>query len=363
MKKLFIQAYIVLAAMASWASALEISDLQLPLFRADADAKLGKNYTFQILQDASIRRTWNLQGKTVAVDFDSSNNQAICVVISYDKPVSRKVALEDCRQLGGDKVAEGVRWAKTKKEAMEKVGMSNAHVLKLSDSSYLFREDEGKDKSVRVTLYAQAPKTNRFAIPAIQGDGATALGSAGGHADIKALIQDEMQRQGASSPTPGAVAGHTAEADSSSAATGTPGRTTIPSVKATRTAIGKSPGMGTTQPDEITRPSSSQQGNGLATHTPALPGSDAASTGTPDTQPASKSQPSNLLEALGLDNPTPVQYCIGGIILLVLLMLIGGGISSARRKARSRANFQAVSAARPLVKKPVRKPAPAIRKR
>lgn len=362
MKKLFIQACIALAAMASWASALEISDLQLPLFRADADAKLGKNYTFQILQDASIRRTWSMRGKTVTVDFDSSNNQAICVVISYDQPVSRKVALEDCRLLGGDKVAEGVRWAKTKKDAMEKVGMSNAHVLKLSDSSYLFREDEGKDKSVRVTLYAQAPKTNRFAIPAIQGDGTTALGNAGGHADIKALIQDEMQRQGASSPTPGAVAGHTAEADSSPAA-GKPGRTTIPSLKSSRTAMGKSPGMGTTQPDEITRPSFSQQGSGLATHTPALPGSDAASTGAPGTQPASKSQPGNLLEALGLDNPTPVQYCIGGIILLVLLMLIGGVLSSARSKARSRANFQAVSAARPMVKKPVRKSAPAIRKR
>lgn len=354
MKKFLIQACAALAFLAGWASALEISDLQLPLFRADADAKLGKNYTFQILQDASIRRTWNMRGKTVTVDFDSSTNQAICVVISYDAPVSRKVANEDCRQLSGDKVADGARWAKTKKEAMEKVGMADAHVLKLSDSSYLFREDEGKDKSVRVTLYAQAPKTNRFAIPAIQGDGTTALGNAGGHADIKALIQDETQRQNTPAGSAVATASQPDEADASSPAAGKPGRTTIPSLKSSRTAMGKSPGMGTAQPDEIpSAPTASPQ--------------QAAGTGTAPAAPegAAKSQPGNLLEALGLDNPTPVQYCIGGIILLVLLMLIGGAISSARSKARSRANFQAVSAARPMVRKPARKAkaAPVIRKR
>lgn len=351
-----------LAAFAPWASALEISDLQFPLFRADADAKLGKNYTFQILQDSSIRRIWNLRGKTVTVDFDSGNNQAICVIISYDKPVARKVALEDCRLLSGDKTPEKARWSKTKPEAMEKVGMSHAHVLKLTDSSYLFREDEGKDKSTRVTLYAQAPKANRLAIPAIQGDGKTAMGSSGRHGNIKELIQDEMRRQNS---TPGSLASNE-PAPSATQETGTPGRTTIPYLKPSGSSTGKSPGMGNPKLDELVVNSPAQgQTGAIQGATPPAPGA-ATPTAPGSLAPATaaKPQPANLLEALGLDNPSPVQYCLGGIILLILLMLIGGGISSARRKARSRSNFQAVSAARPLVKKGAQRPVvPARRKR
>lgn len=358
MKKMFLGACIALAALAHWAGALEISDLQFPLFRADADAKLGKNYTFQILQDGSIRRIWNLRGKTVTVDFDSGNNQAICVIISYDKPVARKVALEDCRLLSGDKTPEKAHWSKTKPEAMEKVGMSHAHVLKLTDSSYLFREDEGKNKTTRVTLYAQAPKNNRLAIPAIQGDGRTALGNSGQHGNIQELIRDETQRQN-STAAPLASNG---PAPTATREAGVPGRSTIPSLRPAAPSTGRSPGMGNPKPDELasTAPARSQAETAQGA-TPAAPG--AATPGSPAPATEAKPQPANLLEALGLDNPSPVQYCLGGIILLILLMLIGGGISSARRKARARANFQAVSAARPLVKKGTKRPVVPVKKK
>lgn len=328
--------------MASWASALDLADIQLPMSRSDADEKLGKDYTFQILQDSSVRRIWDLDGKKVTIDFDPGDNLAICVVVAYDQPVSRKKALADCRTLSAGK-AEGAKWAKTKKEAMGKLGMENAHVLKLSDATYLFREDADKNKSVRLSLYAKAPKNNRFELAPIEGDGVTAMGRHSIGNNIKALREDEQRRQNAApaGKTPALASADPSDANGS--ADDAPRRGSASAAPA-RTALGNSGAV-----------AAADSGSGAQ---------GASSAGENAGQTRQAKQADNLIEALGLDHPSPVQYCIMGIIALALVMVVCGIVSASRRKARARSSFNAVSAARPMAARPARKaPAPVLKKR
>jgi len=341
MKKLLQWACLALAAVAGWASALDLADIRLPMSRSYADEKLGKDYTFQILQDSSVRRIWDLDGKKVTIDFDPGNNLAICVVVAYDQPVSRKKAMADCRTLCAGK-AEGAKWAKTKKEAMGKLGMEDAHVLKLSDSTYLFREDAGKNKSVRLSLYAKAPKNNRFELAPVEGDGVTAMGRHSTGNNIKALREDEQRRQNAA-PAGDKSALASAEPSAAKGSADAPRRSPS-SAAPVRTALGNSGAV-----------AAADSGSGVQ-------GAPAAGENAGQTQPPRRAD--NLIEALGLDHPSPVQYCIMGIIALALVMVVCGIVSASRRKARARSSFNAVSAARPMAARPAQKaPAPVLKKR
>lgn len=318
MNRIFQWIFASLLTLSTWAAALELTDLQLPLTRTEADQKLDKNYRYAILQDGSIRRAWKQEKKTIAVDFSARNDKAICVTITYDTPISRKVALEDCRQLCGNK-AEGIKWAATKKEAMANLGMKDAHALKLNDSTYLFREDVGKDKTARVSLFAHLPKTNRWALSEIDGERRTAMGNSSASGNIKALIADEARRQATPANRGETIAAATAP-----------------------------------KPSMVTTHSRTQVRQPVSTPSAAVTKEDRAAN-IPVSTPTEPKQANNLLEALGLDQPTPVHYCIGGGIALLILIVLCGIISSARRKAKARANFNTVSASRPASAQPVQR--------
>ncbi len=301
--------------LASWACALEISDLHLPMTRAQADDSLTKDYTYQVLQDATIRRIWGLDGKTVTIDFDPVTNEAICIVVSYEPSVSRKKGMADAKTLSHGK-AEGAKWLNTKSAAARKFGMKNSKVLPLTDGSYLFQEaDESGKKLTRLSLFAKAPKGNRWELPTLELDNRTAMGTTVQNDNIKELFRDEERRLNSGGA---AVA---------SAKTPAVKPNVTPVVKPVVSALGSTPGA---------RKATVETPKVVAKEPEKL--ADIAAEEKPD----AKAPSPGLVASLGLDQPGSLQYGIGGGVLLLLIILIGAKVSACRRRARQRAQFTSV---------------------
>lgn len=316
-------ACILVAAFATWAGALEISQLHLPMNRAEADKELSKDYSYEVLQDGSIRRTWKLDGKTVMIDFNSVDGSAIMISISYHPAISAGKANADANALAQGKRKENDRWLKTNKEATEPVGLSNAVMRKLTDDTYQFRESNEKKKITRITHFARLPHTNRWELQPASTNTRTAMGNRSGADNVKALLADEERRKN-SGARPGSLAANTTSQTKAS-------------------PLGP-PEQGTpVSPLQPARQDASLGAAGTASPEAAQP------------QEGGKKQAGNIIELLGLDHPNPLHYCVGGILLLILLFIIGGRLSAAKRKAKARANFNEVLKAKPMNKTTVRK--------
>jgi len=303
--------------LASWACALEISDLRLPMTRTEADDSLTRDYTYQVLQDATIRRTWGLDDKTVTIDFDPLTNEAICIVVTYKPAVSRKKGMADAKTMSHGK-AEGAKWLNTKSAAAKKFGMKNSKVLPLTDGSYLFQEaDESGKKLTRLSLFAKAPKGNRWELPALELDNRTAMGTTVQNDNIKELFRDEERRLNSA----GTAVASVETPDVKPKVT--------PVAKPVVSALGSTPGARKATAD--TAPKPVKEPVKLADIATEEPDDAEKPTSSPD-----------LAATLGLDQPGPLQYGIGGGILLLLIILIGAKVSSARRKARQRAQYASV---------------------
>ena len=100
----------VAALVCGQAAALELSDIHMPMKRDDADATLSKDYTYVVLADGSVRRTWKLDGKQVIIDFDTVSNDAILVAVVYDQPIAKKKGIEDAHTLAAGKYKENASW-------------------------------------------------------------------------------------------------------------------------------------------------------------------------------------------------------------------------------------------------------------
>lgn len=303
--------------LASGAWALEISDLHLPMTRTEADESLTKDYTYQVLQDATIRRSWGLDGKTVTIDFDPVTNEAICIVVTYKPDIARKKGMADAKTMSHGK-AEGAKWLNTKSAAAKKFGMKNSKVLPLTDGSYLFREeDESGKKFTRLSLFAKAPKGNRWELPTLELDNRTALGTTVQNDNIKELFRDEERRLNSG----GAAVASTETPDVKPKAT--------PVAKPVVSALGSTPGA--RKASAGTAPKPTKEPEKLA---------DIATAESDDAEEPTSSP--GLAATLGLDHPGSLQYGIGGGILLLLIILIGARVSAARRKARQRAQYASV---------------------
>ena len=315
---------VTVLAMSSLVQALELTDLRLPLTRTEADS-FTKDYTYEVLSDVSVRRTWRKDGRKIAIDFDTKTEQAICITVTYNQPVPRKEGLADAKVLAGDKV-ESPKWKQVKNEAAAKFGMKNAEALQLNDGTYLFREvtDDKKKRFTRLSLYAKMPKEDRSELQVLDSTGGkTALGSSTVGSGIKELYADEAARQGTSLAGAG-VAQTTPEVES----------TTIDEPRIT--ALGSTPGA-----REALRRKQEAEHAKQTTEQPI------ASVETPEStekKEASAGSRSNrtLIEALGLDNPGPVQFGVIGGIVLLLIILVACSVNAKKRKAAQKAKFTAI---------------------
>lgn len=337
MKNIYSLLLTVLPVSVSAAFALEVAELKLPMTRDEADA-LSKDYTYEVLSDASVRRTWLPEDRRVAVDFNVQTNEAICITVTYDAGVTRKEALADAEKLAGGKVKDP-KWRAVKSEAASKFGMKNAEALALSDGSYLFREVEAdkKKRITRLSLYAAMPKTNRWEFSPVDASGGkTAMGSSSAGGAFREIHRDEARRQG----TPAAVAVNSTVAAEDTGVS-TPTVTTTVKVK----PAGK----------PVSKPAAPVDATPAATpQTADVP----VAVDAPTTEAAPTPEKRSLMSALGLDNPGPVQYGVIGALALIVLIIIGSCISSARRRARQRAQYAAV-----LMQNSTRTGLPTLRKR
>ena len=310
--------------MVPFAQALELSDLRLPLTRTKADT-FTKDYDYVVLSDYAVRRTWRLDGRKIAIDFENKTDEAICMTVTYVDPAPRKEGLADAKILAGDKV-DSPKWKQVKSEAAAKFGMKNAEALQLNDGSYLFREvtDDKKKKFTRLSLFAKMPKEDRFSLAVLDATGGkTALGSATVGSAVKELYADEAARRGTGGPAV-AAADAPAEADTASV-----------DIAPRITALGSEPGARAAQRRKQQEEAAEAAKNAPVAAAPTTPSPAEKKPGKPLAE-------RTLVEALGLDNPGPVQYgVIGGIVLLLIIIMVSRA-NAAKRKAAQKAKFAAV---------------------
>lgn len=204
MKRIF-KGIICSVALACSAGALVVTDLPNEgLTREYADKKFSKDYEYVILDDNTLRRTWQADGYTLILDFDIRSSKLICLYVDYSPAMEKKTAMLHAEQLSEGR-DEGVKWIKTKEASARKVGMKDARLRRLTDGSYLFWESAGASGACeRLSWFAEAPREDRLTLKeANRYAGRTAMGVSGSAGGVEALISDEDYRRGrASTPRP-----------------------------------------------------------------------------------------------------------------------------------------------------------------
>ena len=332
MKNVF-RATLSMLAMAGSAAALEVTDIPAEIFsREYADAHFTKDYEYRLLEDNSVRRTWKANGYTLIVDFDIRSSKVICVFVDYEPAASRSVALEHARHLAAGR-SESVRFENTRSEAVQRVGLPKARrFMELTDGSYIFWESESAraNNCDRLCWFASKPKADRMAVGNLSAtSGRTALGStsmSGVHSSLKS--DEERRREIQPRPVeepqelamedePAATQGESGSAATQPAATPRPAtpRPAAPRPAAPRPAA----------------PSSAE---------PAVPAPEVAPESAPAAEEAEPA--SNVLALIGIKAEDKVMYYILGGVGVLLLIIIWNAISAARRRARQRAQFEAL---------------------
>ncbi len=175
------------------AAALELSDLHLPMTRREADDSLSKDYSYRVLEDMTIRRSWSLDNREVSVDFaPKQEDSALLIFIDYTKPVSPAVAAADAAQLIGEK---GGKWTKLQASRAERLGMENPEGLKVSGGRFCFRSLNAGGRVTRLAYYASVPGEVRWELAVDDPQsGKTAMGARGGSGGTAFLWNDEERR-------------------------------------------------------------------------------------------------------------------------------------------------------------------------
>lgn len=382
------KAALMLAGCVAWLggqlSALEVSDLTYPITRAQADTTLDKDYTYSMMADGSIRRTWSSDTKTIFIDFDTNTNEAVLIAIIYKKPVDKKEGIADAHTLAKGLYSENAKWDapkdKTSRELISDVfGLRNAKRKKLTDKAMLFFETNDKGTKVeRVSLFANLPKTNRWKLDVVTpGSKQTAMGTSWSNDFVESMYKDEAQRQQiplatAATPaadTPEQTPANTAEdtttaADTTSSTTPTPTGTTATTTVPTPTTptaeqprrTGRRTAMGTrlggtdssssstpvnTSPGVSSRPSTATQPQEIRK---VIREHQEAKTIAVSTLPPAP----DFLKDFGVENPEWWHYIVLGIIALILLFIIFRAISKARQRAVQQKKFTQVLGGRQL---------------
>ncbi len=191
-RKLFVCLACVLLAPFC-AAALEMEDLHLPMTRNDADATLSKNYEYRVLQDVSIRRTWDEGNRKVSIDFTPANDKAVLITVEYKKPVTATVANRDAEAMAGGKLG---KWRKGKAKKMEEIGLKKAQFVRTEGGGFIFRERAKGGKYSRLAYFASTPRDNRWELSVFDDRRrVTAMGSTAGGEGIDYLRKDEERRR------------------------------------------------------------------------------------------------------------------------------------------------------------------------
>lgn len=344
------------------AAALEISDITFPLTRTEADQTFSKDYSYVMLADGSVRRTWDLGDKTVIIDFSTVDDKAVLIAITYKKPVSVKKGIADAHTIARGRFSEDATWDTPKDKAAKQLladtyGLNNARRKKLSDKAVLFYELNDKGNRIeRVSLFGLMPSTNRWRLEEVRpGMVKTAMGTNWGDKHIDAVYADEQRRQSASRIPA------TQPSENEQAATPTRVRTAMgtrygsPTDPKQRPTAGTAPSQASQRP---TAPSTQQQTRPKKTTKPvavAMPNIPGAKVVSKDDNSytlqvgeakAGHSEKTSLLppapdwlKAVGIEQPEWTHYIVLGIFALILLVFIIRSLTSTASKIKQQQQF------------------------
>ena len=334
-----------LAWLGTQLTALELSDIPFPLTRSEADETLSKDYTYALLTDGTIRRTWTLPDKKVFIDFDPNSDEALLIAVIYNKPVPKKQGIADAHTLGSDKMLPNASWDAPKDKASKDLisdtfGLTNAKRKKLQDKAMLFYESKSADKDSRITrvsLFSQLPHADRWTLAPVEpGEKKTAMGSNLGNSYIEDIYKDEARRQALP------LRSATAAASAAAPAPETPSAT----VQSTRTAMGARSGRRTSSNLDASATGGEITVPGLAAkQQKKIRDRQEASTKMLSTLPA----PPDWLKQVGIAHPEWWHYIALGAGALLLLFIIFRAMSKASQRAERQKKFaQVVSGKRGL---------------
>ncbi len=341
MKNVF-RATLSMLAMAGSAAALEVTDIPAEIFsREYADAHFTKDYEYRLLEDNSVRRIWKADGYTLIADFDIRSSKVICVFVDYEPAASRSVAQEHARHLVAGR-NEGVQWGNTRSEAVQRVGLPKARrFMELTDGSYIFWESNSArvNNCDRLCWFAGKPKADRMAVGNLSAtSGRTALGSTSMSGVHSSLKSDEERRREIQ-PRPVEVPQDLAMEDEPAATPGESASTDTQPAARPRPATPRP----TTPRPESTAATSASTPSSVATTLRPEPAASAPETTTVTAPAAEEAEPaSNVLALIGIKVEDKVMYYILGGVGVLLLIIIWNAISAARRRARQRAQFEAL---------------------
>lgn len=298
-------------ALSSGVEALEVSELTPTLTRGYADKHFDKDYNYRILEDCSVRRTWQEEGKSIIIDFDIRTEKVVSIYIVYSPEADKKTALADVKVLTENR-REGAKWINAKKDALDGVGLKKSRLMRLTDKSLLFWESAAKEKCSRLCWFATAPKIDRMALGNMNDySGRTAMGNTRSGGTFRQFQVDEERRMRIEPVrVETAVAVVTpAPRPAEDVAPAVEQKPAVAPVKKPEPVVG---GLAASVADEPEAPEDGAEVKSSA----------------------------NLLQALGIQADDEVVKW-GAIGLGVLLLLIlWGAVSSARRKAVQRARFE-----------------------
>lgn len=313
-KLLYLITLIQMVVMAP-AMALQLDEITPTLTRTQADQTLSKDYSFTILDDFTVRRTWVIPGnKRVSVDFNPQNEELLMVMLEYGSGVEPQKAAADVRRItNGGKT----KWKKMDKKKAEKYGVPvNSHNAK-SGSCYAFMEMSKANKCKKVMIYPTLPDSNRSLLGEADttSGGETALGNRAGSSIGKVIAEQEARRLN----TPLA-----SEAPSSDGAKPVRRVTVVrkPAEKASDSTATASTRTTTGKPSRVVAS--------------AEPEEEEMADEFEDIKVESRVNLSSVQAAIGLKGVSPTMLIGGAVVIVVLLTLIGMLRGFGERKKLSR---------------------------
>lgn len=327
------------ALIGAQATALELSDLSLPMKRSQADAKLTKDYTYSVMVDGTVRRTWVLDGKTVFIDFNTSTDDAILICINYKKPVSKKEGIKDAHILAKGKLPKEDKWETPKDpKAVAEFGLTNPKWKRLSDRSMLFYEPYEKGNRIaRVSVFATKPHNNRWTLEeADETSGKTAMGNQWGRNHIQTLLADEKRRQAIPNGTSATATDNTgdssADTEDETDADVTPSSRTVTTTASVKPVTRTAPAVTPVETADTT-----SDDNDVETTVVKLD----------QGRRRSKSvdflaEPPDWLKKVGIEEPTWWHYGVLAAIVLLLVIFIFRAMSHSASNAAQQKRFSKV---------------------
>ncbi len=145
--------------------AFDSAKLRTDITRDESSSTFSSDFGYVVLEDATVRRVWDGDGRRLSLDFQPSDGSLICGRIRYDKPISIS---EASRELNNIAQTTGRGWRKTDKAKIEPLGFQKALFCSIEDKSkdktYFFAVQNKSGKVTSINFYTDVPKSNRYAL-------------------------------------------------------------------------------------------------------------------------------------------------------------------------------------------------------